>query len=592
MNPKPTPPHLLYPAVVLLLVAFSIGLTALVSRSVYERLPHLEDEMAYLWQARALNGGQPVLASPDPARPFWQPFVVDRGGQRFGKYPLGWPLLLSVGTALGQAWWVNAWLAALTVALAYRWGREIFYPETGVIAAALTAFSPMALLLNGTLMGHTAALFSTTLFFYAYWRLERGGRQALRWGALAGVALGLTVINRPLAGVAVAAPFVLWSAIKLLRVLPFGWAAVMRTLAPLLALGGLTVAFALAIPAYNAAATGDPRANLYLLVWPYDRVGFGEGYGRNGHTLEKGLRQTRWDLSLAAADLFGWQVGGMPPETDRLRLSAVYWPAVGLSAVLLPLGVALGLRRRAWVWAAWFAFGVVIYAASTNLPVNWLRDRDVAVVWMAGAGLWFVLPFAALFVGTPDRRAVWTALLLAVPVGLIVLYIAYWIGSQLYSTRYYYEALTACALLTAVPLGALAARGRAWRWTVGGALTAALLVSLYGYSMPRIQPLYRFNWVSPALIEAVEARREGARPVLVLIRGSDVRWRAFGALMASTSPFLDSPIVAAWDNGGAGVREGILALFPDRQVVTMTADHNRACFGDDLSGECFGEPPA
>ncbi len=592
MNPKSTRPHFLYPALVLLLVALSIVLTALVSRTVYERLPHLEDEMAYLWQARTLNGGHAVLVSPSPARPYWQPFIVDRDGRRFGKYPLGWPLLLSVGTALGQAWWVNAWLAALTVALVYRLGREIFNPETGVIAAALVTFSPMALLLNGTLMGHTAALFSSTLFFYAYWRLERGGRRALWWGALAGVALGLTVINRPLAGVAVVAPFVLWSAIRLLRRIPQGWAALWQTLAPLVVLGSLTLAFAVAIPAYNTAAMRDPRANLYLLVWPYDRVGFGEGYGRNGHTLEKGLRQTRWDLSLAAADLFGWQSGPMPPESDRLRLSAVYWPSVGLSFLLLPFGLLIGLRRRAVVWGLWFIAGVVVFAASTNLPVSWLQDRDVAVVWMTLAGVWFVLPFAALYIGQPGRQAVWTALLAAVPVALVVLYVAYWIGSQLYSTRYYYEALTACALLAALPLGWLAAGGRWWRIGVGGGLVVALLVSLYGYSMPRISPLYRFNWVSPALIEAVEARREGERPVLVLITGEDVRWRAYGALMASTSPYLDSPIVAAWDTGGSGVRDAILSAFPDRQVILMTADRNRACFGESLSGECYGEPPA
>lgn len=162
--------------IALLLVFFAAAMSALVSRAVFERLPHLEDEVAYLYQAKTLAGGQLVTAIPEPRRAFWQPFVVDYEptGMRFGKYSLGWPLLLAPGVLAGQPWLVNALCAALTVALVYRLGRELFGPDAGVIAAALTAFSPMALLLNGTLMGHTAALLAVALFMYALLRVERG----------------------------------------------------------------------------------------------------------------------------------------------------------------------------------------------------------------------------------------------------------------------------------------------------------------------------------------------------------------------------------------------------------------------------------
>src|SRR5512134_909669 len=104
----------------LLLVGFSFFMSALVSRTVFERLPHLEDEMAYLFQARTLARGQAVIESPEPRRAFWQPFVPDRAGKRFGKYSLGWPLLLAPGAAIEQPWVVNALLSGLTVALVYR----------------------------------------------------------------------------------------------------------------------------------------------------------------------------------------------------------------------------------------------------------------------------------------------------------------------------------------------------------------------------------------------------------------------------------------------------------------------------------------
>lgn len=364
----------------------------------------------------------------------------------------------------------------------------------------------------------------------------------------------------------------------------------MSVLIPLLALAAATLLVSLLIPLYQYAATGDPRQNLYELVWSYDNVGFGEGHGRNIHTLEKGIRQTRWDLSLAAADLFGWQLGGMPEESLRLRMSAVYWPVIGVSWILLPFGLILGLGRRWWKWAIWLAVGMAAFFLTTTLPVEtYLRNPRFAYAWMGAGAVWMLLPFAFLLLDKPNPRAAWTWLLLAVPLCLVGLYIAYWIGSQLYSTRYYFEGLTGLAVLTAVPIAWLAQRWR--RWPVYAAFAALLLYTLYAYSTPRITPLYRFNWVSPELIEAVKARREDDRPLLVIIAGADVRWRAYGSLMAGTSPYLDSEIVAAWDTLAPGLRDQILKLFPDRQVIEMTGERNRVCFGSTMQGECYGAPP-
>lgn len=507
--------------IVLALVLFSFLMSALVSRTVFERLPHLEDEVAYLFQAKMAVHGDLVIETPTPRRAFWQPFIIDRDGLRFGKYPPGWPVLLGLGVAMGQAWVINAFFAGLTVALVYRMGREVFDEDTGVLAAALTAFSPMALLLNATMMGHTVALFFTTLFLYAYWRIERG-KHAFRWGLAAGFSLGMMAIMRPLTAIGIAVPFVLWSVYRLLRrLLSGGPRPFLAVLRPLVALMLVAMLITAAIPVHSYMATGDPTLNLYTLVWSYDRVGFGECCGRNGHTLEKGIRQTRFDLSLMAADLFGWQLGTFTPEIEQhLENEADYYPLIGLSWILLPFGLLMGIRRR-WTWL------------------------------LAGATL-----------------------------ALIGVHMAYWIGSQRYSTRYYFEALTALTLLSALPLGWLARRGL--RLFVYGVLGAALIYSLYAYSTPRISVLYRFNRVGQDLIAQVEARREGDRPVLVVVNGTDVRWRAYGSLMAVTSPYLDSDIVAAWNYGDDTVREQIIAQFPDRQVIEMSANGNASMFMDSV----------
>jgi hypothetical protein len=50
-------------------------------------MAHIEDEMAYVWQAQAIASGHLTIASPPIPKSFLIPFVIDYAGQRFGKYP-------------------------------------------------------------------------------------------------------------------------------------------------------------------------------------------------------------------------------------------------------------------------------------------------------------------------------------------------------------------------------------------------------------------------------------------------------------------------------------------------------------------------
>lgn len=578
-----------YPLAALCLVFFAFGMSALISRDVFERLPHLEDEVAYLYQAKIFARGQVVIETPQPRRAYWQPFVVDysASGNRFGKYTPGWPLVLAAGVALGTPWVINAFLAAMTVALVYRLGGEIFGRDAGLIAAGLTAFSPMALLLNGTLMGHTAALWFAVLFMYAFWRMERGTAPR-RWAIIAGLALGMVVISRPLTAIAIAAPFIVisgWRVLKGVRAAPprLLW----RPIAPYLIVALSAGLVSLAIPLFNTAATGDPSKNLYTLVWHYDRIGFGECCGRNVHRLEKAFNHTRFDLSLTAADLFGWQI---EPVNNAMRdhwlNEANTYPATGLSHLILPLGVWVGVVagggwRRRWGLVAWAIAASGWYLWARALPSDTLARPDFSWLWVLVA-LGGVLSPLLLMDSPQQSRARWTWIMWSVVLGIVIIQMTYWIGSQRYSTRYYYEALASAAILGALPLAWLARRAKR-RWMLYIPLVALLLYSLYAYSTPRISVLYRYNRVGGDVIAEVDARRNG-QPALVIINGpgsgdNQVRWRAMGSLMAITSPFLDSEVVVAWAYA-EGVREQILERFPDRFIIEMGATGNEAWFLD------------
>jgi hypothetical protein len=101
----------------------------LISDRVFEHLPHSEDEVAYLFQARVFAQNRLVVPTPRYWQAFWTPFVVDFQGQRFGKYAPGWPFLLSFGVRLNAPWLVNALLATFTLAM-IAWLGYCFYGET------------------------------------------------------------------------------------------------------------------------------------------------------------------------------------------------------------------------------------------------------------------------------------------------------------------------------------------------------------------------------------------------------------------------------------------------------------------------------
>src|SRR5690606_10490635 len=111
IEPVPSPPDAIPrgPRVPTGLLALGIALWALlmaawVSTAVFDRLPHVEDEVAFLFQARTFAAGHVVAPAPPEPSSFSIPFVIVRDGMWFGKYPPGYPLVLALGVLIGQPW--------------------------------------------------------------------------------------------------------------------------------------------------------------------------------------------------------------------------------------------------------------------------------------------------------------------------------------------------------------------------------------------------------------------------------------------------------------------------------------------------------
>lgn len=289
--------------IALLLSLCAVLLSAWVTQNIFEAVPHIEDEVAYVWQARLLADLRLSIPSPQEADSFLVPFVVDYQGLRFGKYPPGWPALLAFGVLFGLRAWVNPLLAGLGVWLTYRLGKRVFTPGIGLLAAGLTLTSPFFLENSGSLLSHPLGLVCSAGFalgwLEAFDRSEDTPRQG--WTLLAALNLGVLGLSRPFTALAVALPFAVHGLYLLWR----GNRAVRLRLASFVLLVLLITSL---VFAWQAAVTGDPLMNPYTLWWSYDRIGFGPGHGvkETGHTLEIARVNAEQSLKVGWLDLFGW----------------------------------------------------------------------------------------------------------------------------------------------------------------------------------------------------------------------------------------------------------------------------------------------
>ncbi len=399
-------------AVALLWSVIAVAGSLWVSAQVYEGLPHLEDEIAYWWQAQVVAHGQLTAPTPpgDP-QSFLIPFVVDVHGRRFAKYPLGWPVVLGLGMRLGHPAWANALLAGLAVWLTFRLGALLWRPEVGVLAAALTLTSPFFWVNSGSLLSHPLGLALSAAFAVLWLSWARAEVEAFpRWMPwLTGATLGALALTRPWTAVGVALPFVFHGLWLLWRGPRAKRKAALQVAAVAAAVAGLHFV-------WQWAVTGNPWCNPYTLWWPYDKVGFGPTVGVSGHTLHQAWLNTRFSLEVGLGDLFGWGRFSwifIPFGLWAARQKPDAWP-------VLAVFPALVLVYGAYWVGAWLFGPRYYYEGLYSLTLL----TAVGIFWLAGWPLRVARKAAAAF---PRRRAaVWRSAVVVGLVGFLVAANALW----------------------------------------------------------------------------------------------------------------------------------------------------------------------
>jgi predicted hotdog family 3-hydroxylacyl-ACP dehydratase len=386
-------------AVVLLLALLVLGASAYTAVDILEGMPHCQDEVAYLFQARILGAGRLYLPSlPEDVRGFFDHEFIVNNGKWYGKYSPGTSALLAAGEAVSAPWAVNPLLGAASVVLVYRLGERLFSWRTGLLTAVAFAVSPFTLLMSASFMSHAPALMATLLFFLGAFAPRQGvtPERLARGYRLAGVGLGLLFLIRPFNVL----PVSLIGAVAIvdgLRALRVSRRERLRTLAHLAVPAGVLVLLGLG---YNLALTGDPLQFPHQAYSRWDFVGFGR-------------RGVEWGREFTTED----SVENLSENFQALKDRLIAWPGIALlaPAVLafrgsrrwesLVLGLLFGAQvlayalyfhpgtymgPRYWYEVAWAP--LMVAAEGVVVLSGWLErrlNRRVVGVILVGAVLTF-----------------------------------------------------------------------------------------------------------------------------------------------------------------------------------------------------------
>jgi hypothetical protein len=501
--------------IALLLSLIGVLVSYLVTMRVFEAVPHIEDEIAYVWQAEAAARGQLTVPSPPDPHSFLVPFVVDYNGLRFGKYPPGWPALLAIAVRLGLRNWLNPLLAGLGVWLTYRLGKRVLSEPVGLLAAGLTLTSPFFLMNSGSLLSHPFGLVLSAAFALswldAFGLIEIPKPVAHPYSlwlptVLAGLCLGLLALSRPLTAVGVGLPFALHGLYLLAR----GDGSVRKRV---IAVGAIAIALGALLFLWQYAVTGDPLMNPYTLWWPYDRVGFGPGIGRNpaGHNLHLAWVNTRFSLRVGWYDYFGWAhyswiflpLGGLALLPWRRKLPEINWSGLLVGLVFVSLVV---VYLTYWIGSSLFG-------------PRYFYEGLYSLTILSAAGI-------AFLAGWPTRPG---------------------------ERWRFYEGWMKLRPLGVTALLALLVSANLLFYTP---LRLNSMHDLYGISRTQLEPFMR-----------PEAQK--LAPALVIVHVE--RWMPYGALLELEDPFLDTPFIFVVDRGDEPDQR-VAQAYPHRTVIQYYPD--------------------
>ena len=170
---------------------------------VLDGIPHVQDDVAYLFQGKIFAHGRSWVPVPPGPEFFANGFIQMFEGRWFTKYPPGYPLMLVPALWAGVSWLVNPLSAGVALALVYLTARRMYNTRIAIWAGVLGLTSPWLLFMSGSYMSHPTTMMWVALFVYCIVRMRDGPEIAATriltywlWPLLGGAAIGMAFITR------------------------------------------------------------------------------------------------------------------------------------------------------------------------------------------------------------------------------------------------------------------------------------------------------------------------------------------------------------------------------------------------------------
>ncbi len=280
---------------------------------VYERHPHITDEIIYLLHARILSKGELTLPAPPVPEAFEVYLMQPDGNRWYPSPPAGWPAVLAVGVLFGVPWLVNPVLAGINILMIYWIIWALYTRRHARMVVLLLCLSPWYIFMAMSFEGHHATL--ACALFATFGVIKARQHHLALWAWTAGIALGFMSLIRPLDGLVIALLLGLWS-------IGLGGRRLKISSLSGLVLGTVLVG-ALVLP-YNQALTGNPTVfpiELFHDTYYHPKAfsyGFGPERGMGwpidpnpGHGPIDGLINSSLNAFAINIELFGWSTGSL-----------------------------------------------------------------------------------------------------------------------------------------------------------------------------------------------------------------------------------------------------------------------------------------
>lgn len=258
--------ELRHPRLLVVALAVNAALIIGVANTTLRRFPNSGDEYAYLVSATLFAQGRLHVTSPEP-RAFFDVSHVVNDGRFYGKYPPGWPVVLSLFVRLGAPWLANLLLGLTTLVVIDCLARRHFSQAVANVTAVLSIACPFLVFNSASLFSHPLCLLCLALTTWAFLECQIDPNKR-RWFVGLGSGLGFAFLTRPINAIVAGTVLGAFSLVRIdLRWSTF-WRRIFLIAAPCLLL------HIAAFLVYNQSTTGDWLVQPFARYDPTDTFGF------------------------------------------------------------------------------------------------------------------------------------------------------------------------------------------------------------------------------------------------------------------------------------------------------------------------------